>query len=254
MTDWVSIEEARKLGGLRLVLLRGVPSPWSLAARGIFEIKRIPFVRVYRAQEDPPGALLEWTRQDSFPAAMYEDERPRTGWAEILLLAERLAPEPRLIPEEPRDRAFLFGLSHEICGEMSLGWARRLLMMSPQSGVPALASGPFAQKYGSGPDEAKSATQRVVDVLNLLTDQLKQQRAAGREFLIGDTLTAIDIYWATFSNLIQPLPPEQLPMPDALRKGAFSMENAEIDSALDPILLKHRDAIWEQYLNLPVKL
>jgi hypothetical protein len=99
LDDWVSIEEGRKLPGLRLVLLRGLPSPWSLAAKAIFEFKGIEFQRVYRAPADPPEALETWTGQASFPAAVHEDERPRTSWSEILLLAERLRPEPRLLPE-----------------------------------------------------------------------------------------------------------------------------------------------------------
>ena len=82
MDDWVSIEEGWKLPGLRLVLLRGLPSPWSLAAKAIFEFKGIEFQRVYRAPTDAPEALEAWTGQASFPAAMHEDERPRTSWSD----------------------------------------------------------------------------------------------------------------------------------------------------------------------------
>ena len=53
--EYVSLEEARSLSGLRLVSIRAVPSPWTQAARTVF-----------------------------------------------------------------------FGLAHEICGEMGLGWRRRL--------------------------------------------------------------------------------------------------------------------------------
>src|SRR5499426_2575422 len=124
---WVGIAEARALPGLRLLVLRGAPSPWSMAARAIFDLKRIPHQKVFVAPGDAPGALLEWTGQTSFPAAMYGDERPRTGWAEILLLAERLAPEPPLLPADPEERAVVFGIAHEICGELGLAWCRRLL-------------------------------------------------------------------------------------------------------------------------------
>jgi glutathione S-transferase len=254
MADYVSISAARGLGGLRLVLLRGVPSPWGQAARGIFELKRIPFVPVQRAPDDPPGALLEWTHQDSFPAAMYEDERPRTGWAEILFLAERLGPEPPLIPRDPAERALMFGLSHEICGEMGLAWARRLVLLAPAlagSADPALAG--FARKYGSGPVELKAANQRVAEVLGLLARQLREQRAAGREFLVGDRLSAVDLYWATFCNLVAPLPPSQLPMPED-RRAQFGALEPEVKAALDPALLEHRDRIYRQYLRLPVEL
>ena len=85
--EWIGIREARGRPGLRLVLLRGLPSPWSLAARAIFELERVAFTKVQRTPEDPPDALREWTGQDSFPVAVCEDERPRSGWAEILYWA-----------------------------------------------------------------------------------------------------------------------------------------------------------------------
>ncbi|MEN8183644.1 MAG: hypothetical protein ABFS46_14035 [Myxococcota bacterium] len=81
MSGWIGIREARERAGLRLVLLRGFPSPWSQAARAIFEIKRVPFLAVQTASDDPPGSLLEWTGQDGYPVAVYEAERPRAAWA-----------------------------------------------------------------------------------------------------------------------------------------------------------------------------
>jgi glutathione S-transferase len=185
---------------------------------------------------------------------MYEGERPRTGWAEILFLAERLGPEPPLIPRDPAERALMFGLSHEICGEMGLAWARRLVLLGPRmanSAEPMLQG--FARKYGSGPAELKAADRRVAEVLGLLARQLRTQRAAGREFLVGDRLSAVDLYWATFCNLVAPLPPAQLPMPENLR-AQFGALEPEVAAALDPALLEHRDRIYRQYLKLPVEL
>jgi len=253
--EWVGISEARNLGGLRLVLLRGLPSPWSLAARAVFELKRVPFAKVYCAPGDPPGALLEWTGQTSYPAALYDGERPRTGWAEILLLAERLGPEPPLLPSDPDERALVFGLAHEICGEMGLAWCRRLLGIEarmeeapddPQLGI-------FQRKYGSGEEGFASARSRVVEVLRMLGDRLQAQREAGRAFLVGSSLSAADLYWATFSNMVTLLPPEKLPLPEPIR-AAFATDDLEIARALTPALLRHRDWIYERYLKLPVEL
>ena len=58
---------------------------------------------------DAPGALQSVTGQASYPAVLYENEPPRSGWAEILLLAERLAPEPALVPADAEERARFFG-------------------------------------------------------------------------------------------------------------------------------------------------
>jgi len=251
MANFISIREARGRKGLRLALLQGMPSPWGQAAKAILDLKNVPYTKVHRTPEDPPGALMEWTHQDSFPAAMLDEERPRTGWAEILFLAERLGPTPSLIPADPAQRALMFGLSHEICGEMGLGWAYRLVMLAPGMGAggdPAMQG--LAYKYGSSPAEVKSAVRRCVEVLGLLSRQLA---STGSGFLVGKALSAADVYWATFSNLFSPLPPEQLPVPDTIR-AMFTARDPEIVAALDPALLEHRDRIYRQYLRLPVEL
>jgi hypothetical protein len=41
-------------------------------------------------------------------------------------LAERLAPQPSLLPVDVMQRALMIGLSHEICGEIGIGCNRRL--------------------------------------------------------------------------------------------------------------------------------
>ena len=123
MVEFVEVAEAKTRSGLRMSCVGGVPSPWGEAAKGILHVKQIPWVGIRLA----PGnaELVEWTGAASAPVAMYEDEPPRSGWAEILLLAERLEPAPPLIPADPAARALCFGLAHEICGEMGLGWCRR---------------------------------------------------------------------------------------------------------------------------------
>jgi hypothetical protein len=80
------VAEARTLPGLRLVLLRELPSPWSLAARHVFEVKGLRFAKAARGAREGP-LLRAWTGQESLPVAAWEGERPRSGWAEILHLA-----------------------------------------------------------------------------------------------------------------------------------------------------------------------
>src|SRR5262245_4165815 len=43
--------------------------------------------------------LKEWAGQRSGPILMYNDERPRAGWAEILLLSQTPRSESVLAPE-----------------------------------------------------------------------------------------------------------------------------------------------------------
>ena len=88
--EYIPFEEARGAEGLRMVVVSGVPSPWSEAAKGIFHVKRIPWKAVrLDAQSD---AMAEWAGERSGPVAFFEDDSPRGGWVQILLLAERLEP------------------------------------------------------------------------------------------------------------------------------------------------------------------
>jgi glutathione S-transferase len=253
---WLSLSEARQMPGLRIALLRnGVPSPWGQAARSLFEIKGVPFRRVARLPSDPPGLLEAWSGQASFPVVAWNDERPRSGWAEILLLAERLAPTPALIPADPRDRALMFGLAHEICGEDGLGWCHRLVMLAPalQSPTPPPEMLEFGLKYGFTLEALRAAPGRVRAVLELLAEQLRSQRDAGHRYLVGAALSALDVYWATFSNLLVPLPPDQLPVSDAVR-GLLTARDPEIPKRLAGDLLAHRDFVFRTHLRLPVEL
>lgn len=256
MATPISITEARKLPGMRLLLLQGLPSPWSQAAKGIMEVKKIPYLRVHQFPDDPPELLREWTGQESYPVAAWERERPRSGWAEILFLAERLSTEPSLLPEGATDRTLFFGLAHEICGEMGLGWCRRLI--SIHEGLRANPDAGFlkhlANKYGyHSPDLAELAKARAISVLNQLDSLLELRAQEGVHFFFGKELGALDIYFAAFSNLIDPLPDEYCPIPDALRP-MFTASDRETQTAFTPLLRSHRDLVFHEHLGLPMEL
>ncbi len=254
--EYVDLEDAKQHEGLRMVVVPSVPSPWGEAAKGILHVKQIPWVAVRLDQGS--DAMAAWTGGErSGPVAIYEDEAPRKGWAEILLLAERLASEPRLLPADAAERALAFGIAHEICGEMGLGWCRRNLGVhagvSEGGGFSKGVAHYLGQKYGYRAEEASLYSARVVDILESLSARLYAQRAAGQRFYIGSALSAVDIYSATFIALFKPLPPEQCPMPDAMRP-AFEALDAATEKALDPILIEHRDFIYEEHLELPLSL
>jgi len=129
MAKFVDIEEGRELDGLRLVLTTGVPGPWGEAAKGICHVKRIPFTRVRQELGGTNEILAAWTGQTSAPVAAWNDERPCTTSLEILFLAERIAPDPPLLPDDADERARMFGYCHELIGEQGFGWCRRLLLL-----------------------------------------------------------------------------------------------------------------------------
>ncbi|MFN2426755.1 MAG: hypothetical protein ABR587_09970 [Candidatus Binatia bacterium] len=254
--DYRSVSEARDLGGLRLVLSTGVPGPWGEAAKSILHAKALAYCAVAQHPGMANEELVAWTGHANAPIAMYDNEAPRTGWAEILFLAERLAPEPRLIPDDPVERAQMFGLSHEICGENGLGWSRRLMMidalLSPDgSEVGRRAGAVLGARYGYSKEAAAAAPGRAAAVLDLLAGQLEKQHAAGHDFLVGNALSAVDIYWATFAVLLCPMDAEHCPMPEYLR-GWYNTLGPVVGAALTPALVAHRDRIYRNYLQLPM--
>lgn len=263
MSEYVDVEVARGLPGMRLVLTAGVPGPWGESAKGILHVKGIPFVRVAQQVGGANPAIYEWTGVRNAPVAVYDDLPPRSGWAEILWLAERLAPEPRLVPTDPDERVLLFGLGAEICGENGLGWSRRLMIMHgmlSQLDDDALASPPpalavaaeLARRYGYSRAAGEAASQRVVEILDLLSRQLTRQRERGRSGFIGEGLTALDIWWAAFAALFEPLPDDLCPMAPGMR-ATYTVGDGPVRRALHPILLEHRDRIYRDHLELPVR-
>ena len=89
--QYLSVEYAIPHPGLRMVVVPNVPSPWGEAAKGIFHIKNIEWHAVRLAYDSE--ALKNWAGQTSGqlsgPVAIYAEERPRRGGADIYLPAAR---------------------------------------------------------------------------------------------------------------------------------------------------------------------
>jgi glutathione S-transferase len=253
--EYIGFEEAQRTKGLRMVVVSGVPSPWGEAAKGILHMKGIPWKAVRLDVADP--AMAAWIGGRSGPVVMFEDEAPRAGWAEILLLAERLAPKPALLPSDTEQRVLAMGLAHEICGEMGLGWCRRNQAVDDglheRGGFPKPIAAYLGPKYGYRAEETRTYAERVIAILGSLSARLKAQRDAGSRFYLGHAPTAVDLYSATCMALFAPLPHAQCAMREELR-AAFSSRDEATTAALDPILLEHRDFIYAEYLELPLSL
>jgi hypothetical protein len=253
--EYVSVQEASKRSGLRMVVVSNVPSPWTEAAKGIFHMKGIEWVAVRLDYHNE--ALYQWTGQHNAPIAYYDNESPRSGWADILALAERLAPMPQLLPTDPEDRTVALGLAHEICGEVGLGWTRRLQLihagLQNAGGFPVHIAKYLGKKYGYTPDAGNAASARVTGLLRMLAAKLKARRNAGSRYFVGNSLTAVDIYSATFLAMFKPLPPEECKM-DEVTRAVFESRDLHTDAALDPILFEHREMMYANHLESPLAL
>ncbi len=253
--EYVSVEAAIARDGLRMVVVGGVPSPWGEAAKGILHIKGIDWVAVRLAYDSEP--LKAWAGQRSGPVAIYDKEPPQAGWREILLLAERLAPEPPLLPAEPERRALVLELAEGVCGEGGLAWTRRLQLVEAglrgAGGFAPRAASYLAKKYGHSEEGGAVAGERVIAMLGALAARLAAQREAGSGYCVGDSLTAADVYVATALALFRPLPQAQCAM-DSATRAALETLDAPTAAALDPLLFAHRDMMYARHLALPLAL
>jgi glutathione S-transferase len=248
--EYVDVTRARALPGLRLVLTAGVPGPWGEAAKGIFTAKKIPFARVAQVPGATNDEIFAWTGHRNAPTAMYGDEPARTTWREILWLAERIEPEPSLLPSDPEDRVRCLGLAEELMGVDGFGWNRRLMLLQPGigDGAPPPALARMASQYGYSRAAADAAPERVARTLTVLSRQLD-----GKRYLIGDRVSAVDIYWAAMAALVSPLPAEFCAMPELLR-GLYGNPGPIVAAALDPALLEHRDRVYREHMEFPLVL
>jgi len=255
MLQYRSFEEIVGHPGLRIVLVKDFPSPWGQAAKTIFEIKGLDYVAAPWLAGEPNAEIAAWGGEASAPIVAWAREKPIHRWIDILYLAERLAPKPALIPSDAMQRALMIGLSHEICGEMGIGWNRRLQLFAPAyaSGNPPPGITRMGDKYGYNESDVKAAGQRTAESLTALATQLKSQYARGVHYFIGEALSALDIYWTAFANLLDPLPKEQCPMLEAWRPS-FVATDPVIKKALDPLLLEHRSRIFRDYFRDPMEL
>jgi glutathione S-transferase len=255
MLQYRSFKEIIDHPGLRIVLVKGAPSPWGQAAKTIFEIKGLDYVAAPWLGGEPNDEIVAWGGEASAPIVAWAKEKPINRWIDILYLAERLAPKPSLIPMDATQRALMIGLSNEICGRMGIGWNRRLQLFAPAfaSSSPPAGVARMGGKYGYNESDAKAAGERIAGSLRALAAQLKSQYARGVHYFIGDGLSALDIYWTAFANLLDPLPKEQCPMPDE-RRAAFAVTDPSVKSALEPILLEHRSRIFREHFRDPMEL
>jgi glutathione S-transferase len=255
---FVDLEQARACDGVRLVVVGSIPSPWSEAAKGIFVVKEIDGVLVRFAPRDT--AVKQWTGHHNAPVLLIASEPPRTHWSDILEAAERLGGRVSLVPTDADARIRLFGLAHELMGEGGLVWNSRLLVIhrglttEGREGFPLRLASYLAPKYGYAPERAAMATARMLWILDRFRLIAETSRASGSQYLLGDRLSALDIYLATALAVVAPMPEDECPgVPPALRR-AFETAYPDIAATVPVALREHRDLIYRRHLGLPVEV
>ncbi|CAE7262094.1 unnamed protein product [Symbiodinium natans] len=239
MAGFMPLKEAAAMKeGLRVTGVPGLPGIWIVAVKNLYHAKKVPVIHVAHPTGDQEE-LYQLTAQRSNPTSWWADEAPRSSWLEQLHLAERLGSGPQLVPEDPAARAEVIGLCHLALGSPGgLAYEKRNIMMGN-------SSSPFAIKYKVTDEMIKLAPQRTVALLNHVHGVLEKQKAKGSNFLVGSSVTAADICWASALVIVAPPGEELLPRHESGKGliGAFGQNPPEVQSAITPLILEHQQLI-----------
>lgn len=253
----MDLETARAARGLRLVLITALPSPWSEGARAIFSLKGLDALAVRFRPGDVD--LASWTGSPNAPVVLLDSEPPRTGWAEIIALGERLSGTPALVPADAPGRTRLFAWLRELLDPSGLAAARRTLVLHEslrpdepgrsRCGFPVDLARTLADRYGYLPGHVPEARRKLIEGLGRLDALLAESAATGGRYLLG-ALTALDLYVAATTATLVPQPNDAHPILPALRP-ALSFLDPEVRSAVSEALLAHRDFIYARHIHAP---
>jgi len=253
--EFIEVEELINRTGLRLVIVRQTPSPWSQAAKAMIEYKGLDYAIGGQEIGGENAALVAWSHQNSGPVVAWNDEPPRSNWLDILHLLERIAPAKPLVPAAAAERVKMIGLCSEICTELGIGWNLRLCAFKPimESGAapePVLRMG---EKYRYNDADVRLANERLVPPLNLLDAELRAQSDRGHQYFMGEAVTALDFYWAAFCNIAVFPREEWIPLSPEWR-SVFGPPAPAVDEAITPALREHRDHMMETYFRIPLEM
>ncbi len=255
---FISLDEAAVMTtGTRVTFVPGMPAVFSESLKNICFVKGVPLIRVLHPHmgidkatgKDRQARLYELTSQTGLPTMFHNQERPRNVWTEQLALAERIgaAGTPSLVPDDMELRAEVFGLCAVVLSEDGMIWNMRNLIDTP-----------LGRKYGYSEEASAAAPAKIAAVISLIDRRLETQEQRGSRYLVGDALTAADVYWATMSITILPPPPEIMPLTRQNERGLkYFARNSKIPAiaeALSKRIEDHQRYILTTYCETPAVL
>ncbi|MEM7097866.1 MAG: hypothetical protein AAF541_06355 [Pseudomonadota bacterium] len=256
--EFISLEEAAAMTtGTRVTFIPGIQAMYAEALKNICYVKGIPLIRALHPMmgvdketgEDRQARLYALTSQTSLPTMFHNEERPRNVWTEQLALAERIgaAGSAKLVPDDFEERLEVMGLCSVVLAEDGLVWNMRILGDSP-----------LGRKYGYSEEASAAAPGKIAEVLSLIDRRLEAQEAKGSPYLVGGSVTAADVYWATFSMSVLPAPSDIMPTTQQnqgmLKFFAMNGQHPTIAPALTERIGKHQRYILTTYCETPAVL
>lgn len=245
----------RDAGRIVLVTVAQIPSPWSEAVKGLLELQGRDFSAL---RLDPRNQELHvWAGSPSSPSLLLPGQSPLTQPQQIIEALDGADGCAALLPKESAAREGALETVQALVGPGGLAWSRRLLgihagLMGKGGFVEPIAKY-LSKKYGHDEAQVPAAQARIHEVLGSLAQRIKEQRKQDSPYLYGPQVSAADIYCAASMAVFAPLDESKCPM-DPMIRSTFEERDPQTAQALDPILLEHRDFIYTQHLELPVRL
>ncbi len=246
--EYVDVEAAKTARGTRLIVNSLVPSPWSEAMKGLVALAKLPAVAVRRGMDS--AAIDAWTGIDNAPALIHDREPIRSNWAAIVGFVARMV--PGVLPADLAARADAMGTLDVIAGENGIGWNARLAMIDASTetaGFPPPIAKYLGKRYGYSKDAIATVRETIVAQLGFVAGKLTG------EYFGGAAPNALDIYSATFLTpvagaLSEAECPNMLPP----LRSAFALAAAAFGPSVPPVLLAHRERMFERHLPRPILL
>ena len=256
--EFISLEEAAEMKtGTRVTFIPGIQALYAEALKNICFVKKIPLVRALHplmgvdkeTGGDRQARLYELTSQSSLPTMFHDEERPRNVWIEQLSLAESIGSSDslKLIPSNMQDRVDMLGLCAVILGEDGLVWNIRIL-----------SDNPLARKYGYSEEASSQAIDKIVEIISMIDSRLEAQEKLRSKYLVGTSLSAVDIYWSTMVMSTISTPPEIMPRTEQNQGMLMWFEGnskiPEIENVLTKRIQEHQHYILKTYCETPAIL
>jgi glutathione S-transferase len=256
--EFISLEEAAEMKtGTRVTFIPGMQALYAEALKNICFVKKIPLVRALHplmgvdkeTGGDRQARLYELTSQSSLPTMFHDEERPRNVWIEQLSLAESIGSSDslKLIPSNIQERVDMLGLCAVILGEDGLVWNIRIL-----------SDNPLARKYGYSEEASSQAIDKIVEIISMIDSRLEAQEKLGSKYIVGTSLSAVDIYWSTMVMSTISTPPEIMPRTEQNQGMLMWFEGnskiPEIENVLTKRIQEHQHYILKTYCETPAIL
>ena len=256
--EFISLDEAASMkSGTRVTFIPGMQALYAEALKNICYVKKVPLIRALHplmgvnkeTGKDRQARLYELTSQTSLPTMFHDEERPRNVWIEQLSLAENIgsADSPKLMPDNLQDRVDMLGLCAVILGEDGLVWNIRIL-----------SDNPLARKYGYSEEASAVALDKIVEIIRLIDNRLEDQEKAGSKYLVGNSISAADIYWSTMVMSTLPTPEEIMPRTEQNQGMLMWFEGNSKIPAIKEVLSNriqdHQHYILKNYCETPAIL